>query len=52
MKGIKQYLETLEQSGISKTKARGMLNDDDKAALEEHEFIEAQKERYGKNQRK
>lgn len=48
IKGIKTYLNTLEESGYSKTKARALLKEDDKTALAEHEFIESQKKKYGR----
>jgi hypothetical protein len=37
-----------EESGLSKKDAMDKLNDDEKAAIQEDEFIEAKKKQYGR----
>jgi len=48
VKGLQKALDIMVSSGMSKADAQKTLTDNDKALLEEHEFIEAQKKKYGK----
>ena len=41
-------MKVMQESGMTKAEIRNRLTDDEKAALDEHEFIEAQKKKYGK----
>ena len=47
VQGLRNYLRVMEESGLSKKDAMDKLNDDEKAAIQEDEFIEAKKKQYG-----
>jgi len=48
VQGLRNYLRVMEESGLSKKDAMDKLNDDEKAAIQEDEFIEAKKKQYGR----
>lgn len=48
VKGLQNTMKVMQESGMTKAEIRNRLTDDEKAALDEHEFIEAQKKKYGK----
>ena len=49
VKGIKEYLKIMEDSGLTRQQALSRLTDDEKALLDEDQFIEAAKKKYGRN---
>jgi hypothetical protein len=48
VKGIKEYMKIMEDSGLSKQQALARLTDDEKALIEEDKFIQAAKLKYGR----
>ena len=45
---LKSYIETMEQSGMTKNQVQNTLKKEEKELLEEEQFVEARKKQYGR----